>query len=115
MSDLQIALDLSRKGYYVHPLAPGDKIPIAEHGSNDAARDDETIRAWWDKWPDANVGFGLNKTGLVDISSDCQEWAERFTNNGMLPTTRYTSGNGEHALYRLPPGAPIRACLDCAG
>ena len=107
---LDTALDLARKGYYVHPLAPGDKRPLAEHGSNDATRDEATIRDWWRYWPDANVGISLDKTGLVDIAPDCPEWAARFKDRGMPRTTLYTSGGGPgcwHALYRLPRGGPI--------
>src|SRR5262249_26728260 len=51
-----------------------------------------------------------DKTGLVDISSDCPEWAARFEVNGMPGTVRYTSGGGAdhwHALYRLPKGGPV--------
>lgn len=104
------ALDLARKGYYVHPLVPGDKIPLAEHGSNDATRDEATIRAWWQRWPNANVGISLDKTGLVDIAPDSPEWAARFKANGLPRTTLYTSGGGPgcwHALYRLPRGGPV--------
>lgn len=107
---LSIAIDLARNGYYVHPLAARDKVPLAEHGSNDATRDEQTIRAWWHRWPDANVGISLDKTGLVDIAPDGPEWAARFKANGMPRTTLYTSGGGAghwHALYRLPLGGPI--------
>jgi hypothetical protein len=113
---LQTALDLARKGYYVHPLAPRDKMPIAGgNGYNDATRDEETIRAWWTATPAANVGIGLDKTGLVDIAPDCIEWADRFKANGLPHTTAYSSGGGAghgHRLYRLPPGGPVaRACV----
>ena len=107
---LSIALDLAHNGYYIHPLAARDKIPLAEHGSNDATRDEATIRAWWRRWPNANVGISLDKTGLVDIAPDCPEWAARFKANGMPHTILYTSGGGPgcwHALYRLPRGGPV--------
>jgi hypothetical protein len=39
---LDRALILARYGYCVHPLAPRDKVPVAEHGSNDATRDEDT-------------------------------------------------------------------------
>lgn len=112
MSNLQTALDLARYGYYVHPLKPGDKIPLAEHGYNDATRDEDQIREWWRETPAANVGFSLDKTGLVDISDDCPEWAARFAAKGLPDTTRYDSGAGAHRLYRLPKGGPVaRACV----
>lgn len=116
MSNLQTALSLARLGYYVHPLVPRDKMPLAGgNGSNDATRDESTIREWWDATPSANVGISLDKSGLVDIAPDCPEWAERFRENGMPHTTAYTSGGGAghwHTLYRLPSGGPLaRSCV----
>jgi hypothetical protein len=104
---LQIALNLARLGYYVHPLAERDKVPIAPHGSDDATRDEAVIRAWWRDRPNANVGISLDKTGLLDIAPDCPEWSARFKANGLPRTTAYTSNSAWHTLYRLPKGGPI--------
>jgi hypothetical protein len=125
---ISTALDYARKGYYVHPLCWPDadghcacgrhhedneagKTPLAEHGYLDATRDEATIRAWWKKWPDANIGFDLGKSGLVDIAPDCPEWARTFKANGMPATVLYTSGSCWHALYRRPADCPAtRSC-----
>lgn len=110
MNHLQ-ALHLARLGYYVHPLVPRDKMPLAGgNGSNDGTRDEDIIKAWWKATPDANVGISLDKTGIVDVASDCSEWAKRFAANGMPATTTYTSGGGAghlHSLYRLPKSGPV--------
>jgi len=113
MSNLRIALDLARYGYYVHPLAPRDKMPLAGgNGSNDATRDEDMIRAWWADTPNANIGISLDKSGIVDIAPDCPEWAARFKANGMDRTLLYTSNSAWHTWYRLPAGGPIaRACV----
>ena len=55
---LEKALEYADKGWYVHPLRREGKKPLTEHGFKDASRDEEAIRAWWDKWPDANIGIG---------------------------------------------------------
>src|SRR5688572_17858780 len=104
MTHLQTALDLTRNGYYVHPLAPKGKTPIAAHGSNDATRDEATIRAWWEATPNANVGISLDKSGLVDIAPDCAAWAEQFKANSMPRTVLYSSDSAWHTWYRLPQG-----------
>jgi Bifunctional DNA primase/polymerase, N-terminal len=124
-SRLLLALDYAAKGYYVHPLCwPTDdgrcacdrghtdkevgKAPIAAHGSDDATRDPALIRDWWQRWPDANIGFNLEKSGIVDVAPDCAEWVEQFKANGMPRTACYTSRSAWHALYRLPKSAPRR-------
>jgi hypothetical protein len=112
MTHLQVALDLARNGYYVHPLAPKGKTPIAPHGSSDATRDEDVIRAWWKATPNANVGISLDKSGLMDIAPDCTGWAEQFKVNGMPRTVLYTSDSAWHTLYRLPAGGPVaRVCI----
>lgn len=115
MTHLQNALHLARMGYYVHPLAEHNKIPIAEHGYNDATRDEDQIRMWWQERPHANVGICLHKSGIVDVAPDSLESAATFKAKGLPATVCYTSGGGVghwHTWYRLPKGGPVaRACV----
>ena len=108
---LSIALDLAHNGYYIHPLPRATRSRFAEHGSNDATRDEATIRAWWRRWPNANVGIRSTRPGLWTLPPDCPEWAARFKANGMPHTILYTSGaapaagmrsTGFRAAARLP-------------
>ena len=46
---------------------PG-KHPRSRHGVKDATRAPKQIRAWWDKWPDANIAGGL-KVALRTLGS----------------------------------------------
>lgn len=113
---LQSALDHARKGYYIHPLVPKDKMPLAGgHGYHDATRDEATIRDWWEATPNANVGINLARSGIVDIAPDSVEWTDRFKAKGLPYTTAYSSGGGPghgHRWYRLPTGGPVaRACV----
>src|SRR5262245_55646634 len=109
MMHLDLALDYARKGYYVHPLCwpTSDgrcgcgrnhedneigKARLAAHGSSDATTDETTIRAWWQQWPEANIGISLDKSGLIDIAPDCPDSARTFTALNLPRTTLYTSG-----------------------
>ena len=46
-----------------HPIAA-----LAPRGSHDATTDEATVRAWWERFPDANVGITL--PGLVALDVD---------------------------------------------
>jgi hypothetical protein len=49
-------------GWPVIPCAPRSKIPLTHHGLHDASCDVDTVRAWWRRWPQANIGI---RTGVV--------------------------------------------------
>jgi len=51
------------------PLVPGGKRPLTDHGVKDATTDEATIRGWWARWPDANIGIATGH-GLVVIDVD---------------------------------------------
>lgn len=70
MSFLEIALACIARGWHVHPLKPGKKIPITPHGKNDATTDEEQIRAWWAQVPNANVGIACGPSGLCVLDID---------------------------------------------
>ena len=50
------ALKYVRRGWWVLPCGVRKKSPIIAHGSHAASNDEAQVRAWWSKWPDANVG-----------------------------------------------------------
>lgn len=54
--------------------SPG-KHPRTEHGLRDATTDEDTIRATWDRWPDANVAINMGASGLVGIDVDVKSGA----------------------------------------
>ncbi len=67
---LDIALKCIRRGWFVHPLKPCDKVPITEHGKNDATRDEAKVQAWWADMPKANVGISCAPSGLCVLDAD---------------------------------------------
>ena len=43
-------------GWPIHPLRPGTKRPLTQHGVLDATTDLAQIQDWWSRWPHANIG-----------------------------------------------------------
>jgi len=106
------ALAYAGMGWAVLPLRPHGKTPMTRHGRNDCSTDPEVIRAWWERWPDANVGIatGAESGGLVVIDLDvdedrgedgCETLREWEVEHGELPetATALTGGGGVHILY----------------
>ena len=50
-------LKYAKKGLQVFPCGGDDgKKPLTNHGFKDATVDENKIREWGKKWPDANIG-----------------------------------------------------------
>jgi hypothetical protein len=48
------------------------KHPRTSHGFKDATCDEATIRTWWTRWPNANIGIRTGD-GLVVIDIDVHD------------------------------------------
>ena len=109
------ALLLAAAGFAVFPLHPGTKIPITEHGFKDAVTNEQQIRTWWAKTPDANIGIatGAASDGLIVVDVDIDQAKGK---NGMValkawqveheslpPTLSVTTGRGGVHLYFRSP------------
>jgi Bifunctional DNA primase/polymerase, N-terminal len=51
----------------VFPCTPGGKQPLTSHGLHDASTDLVTVRSWWHRWPDANIGMPTGAASGVDV------------------------------------------------
>ncbi len=128
---LDAALEYAARGIPVFPVrAPADgrcdcgnatcgspaKHPRTLHGLDDATTDQDTIRAWWRRSPNANIGIttgvafdvldidgGPGKDGWSDV-------ARLVAEHGCLPggPVALTGGGGCHYLFR-PTGLGNRA------
>lgn len=122
-----IALEYVRRGWPVFPLhtpaesgacscaagqecrSPG-KHPRTRRGLKDATTDEAQVRAWWRKWPQANVGLAMGRvSGLVALDVDPRaggdaSLAELFDEHGAFPATleALTGGGGFHFLFAHP-------------
>ncbi len=109
---LAAALAYARAGYPVFPVKL-DKTPLTPHGFKDASRDEDVIRAWWDKHPTASVGIPTGSvTGLVVLDEDprhggTESLAQLVAEHGAIPESPVarTGGGGRHFWYSHPGGA----------
>jgi hypothetical protein len=78
-SPLDAALRYAAAGWPVFPCKPGNKLPLTEHGFKDATTDPAVIRAWWAKWPDANVAIATGAPGPDVLDIDTKPNGDGFT------------------------------------
>jgi Bifunctional DNA primase/polymerase, N-terminal len=108
------ALRYAAAGWPVFPCTPvgtpppDHKAPLTAHGFKDASADPPRIRAWWRRWPDANIGIATGAPGPdvldVDRHEDGDGFAafNRLKRAGMLAGARAlvrTRSGGLHAYY----------------
>jgi len=121
---LDAALKYAERGFRVLPLhgmrgaicscgdkdcrSPG-KHPLTAHGATEASRDEMTLRGWWSKWPQANIGLAMGDAGCVALDIDTRNnghltWESIIRENGDLPETpTQRTGNGAHYLVHIDP------------
>lgn len=111
---LQAALDYAARGWAVVPIRRGSKVPLTSHGVHDATRESGKIRAWFDRWPSANVAMALGSASrLAVLDTDSAEAEARLqelaASHGHLPDTLTSrTGRGRHRFFRVPIGTAIR-------
>ncbi len=134
---LPYALAYAARGWQVFPLhtpsATGKcscgkdcnhncgKHPRIAGGFKQASLDENVIRAWWKKWPTANIGVvGGENTGLLIIDVDTRKsgdvtWARLVAEHPDDPPTltAQTGSGGLHVFYQRPKGiGKIKSCSE---
>lgn len=120
---------LARHGYYVFPLKPRGKTPIIKAWRTNSSNKIDTIREWWGKHPDANIGIDVGKSHKVVIDLDLKDgvngpasWADLTQRLGLTVHTAIslTGGGGQHLFFdagelaignsqsKLGPGIDVR-------
>ncbi|WP_324654071.1 bifunctional DNA primase/polymerase [Georgenia sp. H159] len=61
------ALAYAQAGVPVLPCRPNGKAPLTQRGFHDASRDSRQVRAWWQRWPEANIGLPTGAPSGVDV------------------------------------------------
>lgn len=128
MTDLlTAALAYAARGWRIFPCKPGTKLPATAHGVKDATTDEATIRAWWTRWPDANIALACGPGSgvyVVDVDFDSEKGVDGWASLKGLPdlpdtVVQRSPRGGAHYLFRTDkpprnknsfhPGIDIRA------
>lgn len=104
--------------------SPG-KHPRTRAGVKDATAAPEAVRAWWRRWPDANIGIATGRaSGLLVIDIDPrhygdESYADLLSEAGLdrLPDSLQclTGGGGWHDYFRIPIAANVRNAANVRG
>ena len=110
------ALDLAAAGWEVFPLVENTKRPLTTHGVKDATTGADTIRAWWERNPGANLGLAPGADLLV-LDVDTKHGIDGHDTltglefvHGELPPTRTTEtpSGGWHLYFKKPPELRVK-------
>jgi hypothetical protein len=120
---LSAALHYARLGFAVLPVhgvsagrctcgepdcpSPG-KHPCTKHGFKDALKDAAVICAWWQQWPNANIGIATGAVSnlvVIDLDSEAAHAAFQLPHTATVRTGR---PGGAHRWFRPPAdGGPV--------
>lgn len=104
---LEAALYYRSLGWSVIPIRPKDKKPAIKWEQYQSERASaEQIRAWWKKWPRANVGIVAGSiSGIIVLDVDGPEGRASLEGKDLPPTTCTTTGSGgAHYIFKHPGG-----------
>lgn len=97
--------------------SPG-KHPRTKNGLTDASADGDQIRAWWRRWPAANIGAVVPE-GLIVVDVDVADPATVFRSDELPTTAMARTGRGHHLIYRtatpIRPKVGVREHIDLRG
>lgn len=87
---------------------PG-KHPRLSDWETQASNDPAQIKAWWQKWPTANICFppGINGSVTFDLDSYKEVYGDDgalFTQADKDTVTQISGGGGEHLVFQMPAG-----------
>lgn len=127
---LRAALEYAERGWSVFPVhspaQPGcscgrpdcnhiGKHPRTVNGLKDASRDIGTIRKWWSRWPDANIGIVTGpESGMFVLDVDGKQGEQsliELAQRGFDRPDTYavrTGGGGKHLYFAWPQGTNVR-------
>lgn len=114
------ALQLAHWGFHVFPLRKKSKLPLIKDFPTLATRDIATIKDWWTKAPEANIGISTTKFGdgealvVIDVDNKGKkkgddELLKLEMEEGLevpVTFTQRTPTGGRHLVYRS--GTPVK-------
>jgi hypothetical protein len=113
---LEAALRYAGLGLRVIPLRPRDKAPILSDWPAKATTESDTIRKWWQQYPDANIGLVCGDLFVLDVDG-APGWdslAAVGLKPEQLPVTWLAETGregGQHLFFRSQSGLRSRVRL----
>lgn len=91
---LDAALTYVARGWAVLPIRAGGKKPLIAGGYKVASTNAETVRDWFDQWPDMNIAIQPGASGLIVADIDTAEAEAAAIELGLFrePTRRIATG-----------------------
>jgi hypothetical protein len=106
---MEFALKYAADGFAVFPCRPKGKEPmgsLAPNGCLDATTDPETIKRWWTRCPDANIGMVTGKkSGVSAVDLDGPEGVASGRAMGISSSVTALTGNGKQLFFSDPNGS----------
>jgi len=100
------ALKYAADGFAVFPCRPNGKEPLGSlvpNGCLDATTNSETIKGWWGKCPNANIGLATgSKNGLAVVDLDGMEGINSGKSMELTSSVVALTGNGRQLFYSDP-------------
>ena len=112
MPIVEYAVWYANHGLPVFPCDPTDKSPLVSAGFKAATTDENQIRVWWRRWPNAMIGVPMGAASEVwavdpDASKNgapngVANWAKLIAKYGGIPDTHThnTPNGGQHVLFK---------------
>lgn len=123
ISNLEAAINYAEFGWSLLPLCWPDenglcgcghghqgkevgKAPLIKGGHRGASSNVRQVREWWERWPRANIGVNLAKSGLIVVDCDSVDAVREAQALGVPKGVPYslTGGGGVHFYYSNPTG-----------
>ena len=110
-------------GFAAFPCRLREKTPLTQHGCKDATKHIAQLRAWWERWPSANIGIATGAvSGVVVLDADPRHGSHQslvglMSKYGELPSTPtvLTGGGGVHFYFRAPDNTEIHNSVGLLG
>lgn len=113
------ARHFASKGFPIFPVVENTKRARIKDWPNLATTDLAQIGAWWEEWPNDNIGFYTNEFIVIDVDprKGGLESLNTLTMVEDFPKTarHRTQGDGAHIIYAAPDGRPLKGGNDKLG
>ena len=111
------ALNWAGRGYPIFPCK--NKKPLTLNGFKNATTDEEQIRKWWAKHPNALIGMPTGRRHVLDIDFKPDEGVDGYKAipnwESLSPCIVKTPSGGAHLYFKSSGTVPCSTCVIAPG